>query len=320
MTAIDNGALTSDITFVVVNWNTVHLLDGCLSAIVNHSPPGLRCEVVVVDNASTDGSVEHIAEKWPDVKLIANDENVGFCKANNQAIRASESSYVMLVNTDAILSADCIEVMMGYMAADQTAAVVGPRLQYANGRFQRWTAGQSLTLGTCASYLLGLDRLTRRFPGIRSMYLATDTDRPFRPGWVTSAAMLLRRQALEEIGLLDESIFLYMDDVDLCQRATEAGWNVWYAADTTVVHYMGSSSVRNTGKASPEALRALNRWYERHHGKVSANLLRVLEVTGFSSRAILCGLAGVLGDDDAKRRRAKAHWDLVKTSVGVDGA
>ena len=184
--------LATDLTFVVVNWNTVDLLDGCLGSIVSHCPARLSYEIVVVDNASTDGSREHMAERWPDVKVIANDENVGFCKANNQAIRTTLSRYIMLVNTDAILSADCVDVMMSYMAADERAAVVGPRLQYANGAFQRWTAGQSLTLRSCAGYLLGLDRLAGRFPGIGSMYLPVDTDRSFKAGWVTSAVMLLR--------------------------------------------------------------------------------------------------------------------------------
>ena len=311
-------SLETDLTFVVVNWNTVDLLNGCLDSIVRHCPDRFTYEIVVVDNGSTDGSREHVASCWPDVKVIANDENVGFCRANNQAIRATDSRFVMLVNTDAILSVDCVEVMMERMAADERAAVVGPRLQYANGGFQRWTAGQSLTLRSCAGYLLGFDRLAGRFPGIRSMYLPVDTDQPFKPGWVTSAVMLLRRSALDEIGLLDESIFVYMDDVDLCQRATDAGWNVWYAADTTVVHYMGSSSMRNTGKASPEALRALNRWYERRHGRMPADVLRVLETAGFGSRALVCALAGALRHDDVTCRRAKAHWNLTKMSLGAD--
>jgi GT2 family glycosyltransferase len=311
-------ALETDLTFVVVNWNTVDLLDGCLGSIAQHCPDALTYEIVVVDNASTDGSREHMAACWPDVRVIANDENVGFCKANNQAIRATDSRYVMLVNTDAILSVDCVAVLMGYMAAEERAAVVGPRLQYANGGFQRWTAGQALTLRSCAGYLLGFDRLAGRFPGIGSMYLPFDTEHPFKPAWVTSAVMLLRRSALDEIGLLDESIFVYMDDVDLCQRATDAGWNVWYAADTTVVHYMGSSSMRNTGNASPEALRALNRWYKRRHGRIPADVLRVLETAGFGSRALVCALRGVVRHDDVTRRRAKVHWNLTKMSLGPD--
>jgi GT2 family glycosyltransferase len=132
--------------------------------------------------------------------------------------------------------------------------------------------------------------------------------------------MLLRRSALDEIGLLDESIFVYMDDVDLCQRATDAGWNVWYAAETTVVHFMGSSSKRNTGKVSPEALRALNRWYEKRYGRTPAQVLRALEIAGFGARAIICTLAGALRDDESFTRRGKAHWQLTKMSLEANRA
>jgi GT2 family glycosyltransferase len=320
MTGPSGLAPKADITIVVVNWNTVDLLDGCLSSIVEFAPTGLRSEIVVVDNGSTDGSVEYLHSNWPTVTLIANDENVGFCKANNQAIRDTDSPYILLVNTDARLTEKCADVMLGYFAQDRRAAIVGPRLEYGDGNFQRWTAGQPLSFKSCANYLLGFDRLANRFPGLSGMYLSVDTHRPFKPGWVTSAVMLLRREALDEIGLLDESIFVYMDDVDLCQRASDAGWTIWYAADTTAVHYMGASTKRTTGKASPEALRALNRWYERRHGRRSADALRLLEAAGFGARAGVCAAAGLLRRDESSRSRARAHWTLTKMSMEAIGA
>jgi N-acetylglucosaminyl-diphospho-decaprenol L-rhamnosyltransferase len=305
----------ADLTVVIVNWNTVDLLDDCLRSIAEFGPADLRTEVVVVDNASADGSVEHLRQNWPSVQVIANHENVGFCRANNQAIRATDAPYLLLVNTDARLTPGCADTMLGYLERDPQAAVVGPRLVYGDGTFQRWTAGRSLTLASCATYLLGLDHLADRIPALSGMYVPHDTDQPFRPGWVTSAVMLLRRSALDEVGLLDESIFVYMDDVDLCQRATDAGWNIWYAADTTAVHFMGASTKRDTGKASPEALRALNRWYERRHGPRSARALRALETVGFGARAGVCTLSGLVRHDDSTRGRARAHWTHVKLSL-----
>jgi N-acetylglucosaminyl-diphospho-decaprenol L-rhamnosyltransferase len=307
--------MTADLTVVVVNWNTVDLLDDCLRSIVDYSPAGLDTEIIVVDNASSDGSVAHLATRWPAVRVIANDENVGFCRANNQAIRVSEAPFLLLVNTDARLTPGSADAMLAHLQDDQRAAVVGPRLVYGDGSFQRWTAGQSFSLRSCGSFFLGLDRLSARHPALAGMYLAHDTDQPFKPGWVSSAVMLLRRQALDEIGLLDESIFVYMDDVDLCQRATDAGWNVWYAADTTAVHFMGASTVRNTGQASPEALRALNRWYERRHGRRSARAMRALETVGFGARAGICALKGLMQPDEALRNRRRTHWTRVKLSL-----
>lgn len=302
----------ADLTVIIVNWNTVDLLDDCLRSVLDYGPAGLSQEIVVVDNASSDGSVEHLRTNWPSVKLIANDENVGFCRANNQAIRVSEAPYLLLINTDARLRAGCVNTMLGYLQHDPRAGVVGPRLVYGDGSFQRWTAGQSLSLGSCATYLLGLDRLAARHQARAGMYLNYDIAEPFKPGWVSSAVMLVRRAALDEIGAFDESIFVYMDDVDLCQRATDAGWNTWYAAETTAVHFMGASSRRATGNASPEAFRALNRWFERRHGRRAALALRALATVGFSARACLCLINGLLRTDATARKRSRDHWGRVK--------
>jgi GT2 family glycosyltransferase len=306
---------SSDVAVVIVNWNTVDLLDDCLQSVVDHGPTDLRTEVIVVDNASTDGSAAHLREHWPSVRIIENDDNVGFCRANNQAIRATTAPYLLLINTDARLTAGCADVMLGHLDRDPDAAVVGPRLVYGDGSFQRWTGGRSLSLGSCANYYLGLDRLAGRMPAFSSIYLAQDTDRPFMPGWVTSAVMLLRRSALDEIGLLDESIFVYMDDVDICQRATDAGWHVWYAAEATAVHFMGASTKRETGKVSPEAMRAFNRWYERRHGRRSARAVRALQTVGFGARAGAHAVKGLVHHDDAARGAARAHWTRCKLSL-----
>ena len=268
--------MTADLATVVVNWNTVGLLDECLASIFAATPASLHNEVVVVDNGSTDGSVEHLRRHWPDVRLIVNPDNQGFCRANNAAVRATDAPLLLLVNTDARLQPDNIAGLLRYFRDDPQAAVVGPRLTYADGTFQRWTAGRLPGLRSLAAFLLGLDRVGPwRGAG---HYLGADTGEAFRPEWVSSAVMAVRRSALEEVGLLDEDIFVYMDDVDLCARVTAAGWHVWYAAETTAAHFMGASSTRVTGRASPEALRALNRWYVRRHGAAAGRVLRGVEV------------------------------------------
>ena len=161
----------SDLTTIVVNWNTVGLLDDCLASVEAATPAGLTNDVVVVDNGSTDGSVEHLARHWPGVRVIVNAENVGFCRANNQAIRETDSEYLLLVNTDARLHPGGVAALIRHLQDDPRAAVVGPRLVYGDGTFQRWTAGRLPRLGSMAVYLLGLDRLRpfrRRLRATRS--------------------------------------------------------------------------------------------------------------------------------------------------------
>jgi N-acetylglucosaminyl-diphospho-decaprenol L-rhamnosyltransferase len=295
------------LTTIVVNWNTVDLLDDCLRSIVESTPIDVDNEIIVVDNASADGSVAHLAASWPDVQVIVNAENVGFCRANNQAIRISTAPFLLLVNSDARLETDGIATLLGYFERDERAAVVGPRLVYGDGSFQRWTAGQSPRLRSMANYLLGIERMAPSRPRAGGLYLARDTASPFRPGWVSSAVMALRRTAVDEIGPLDERIFVYMDDVDICQRATDAGWNVWYAADTTATHFMGGSAKRATGRASPEALRALNRWFVRRHGRASGIALQALEVAGFGGRTAAYGAKAVLQRSPEARSQMTAH-------------
>lgn len=297
----------ADLTTIVVNWNTVGLLDGCLSSIVAATPEGLDNEIVVVDNASADGSGEHLRTAWPQVTVLKNAVNEGFCRANNRAIRATSAPYVLLVNTDARLAPGSIATLLGYLERDPRAAAVGPRLVYGDGTFQRWTAGEPFGLRSAANYLLMLDRVApRRAKGI---YLTRDIRDPFRAGWVSSAVMALRRSAVEAVGLLDDDIFVYMDDVDLCDRLASAGWHIWYAADTTAVHFMsGSSAAGPAGvRASPEAMRSLNRWFARRYGRRRAQQLRGLEILGFGARAALYGAFSLLHRSPIARSSMRAH-------------
>lgn len=308
--------MTLKTTTIVVNWNTVGLLDGCLRSIVDHTPPEVDNEIIVVDNGSTDGSVAALRADWPDVAVIANEENLGFCRANNQAIRLSNAEFVLLVNTDARVGAGTIPTILGYFARDERAAVVGPRLVYGDGSFQRWTAGRTPGLGSMARYLFGVERLARS-PQRGGLYLGVDTDRPFRPDWVSSAVMALRRSALDEIGLLNEEIFVYMDDVDICDRARAAGWHVWYAADTTATHFMGGSSKRVDGRASPEALRALNRWFLRRHGRLPALALQGMEIVGFGGRAAAFGADAIIRRTPGAAARMRAHLTHTRLALEV---
>jgi N-acetylglucosaminyl-diphospho-decaprenol L-rhamnosyltransferase len=192
---------------------------------------------------------------------------------------------------------------------------VGPRLVYGDGSFQRWTAGQAFTLRTVANYLLGVERLLPGWSGAAGIYIGRDTAVPFQPAWVCSAVMMLRRPAVEEIGLFDERLFVYMDDVDLCDRVRRAGWHVWYAADCTATHFMGASSKRAPQGASPEALRALNRWYVRRYGPRAGLLLRALEAVGFAGRAAAYGGLSLLRRSPTARARMRAHATRVRLAL-----
>ncbi|MGH2704379.1 MAG: glycosyltransferase family 2 protein [Actinomycetota bacterium] len=302
------------LTTVVVSWNTRELLARCLASIRDHAAPGLDNEIVVVDNGSDDGSLEMLREQWPEVRVIANSTNVGFTKANNQALRSTGGRYVLLINADAWLAPGCLERLAAQLDADPRAAVAGPRLVYGDGRWQRWTAGREPGLRSVGGYLFLFDRFGHRWPSMAGIYLAKDVRTAFTPDWVSSACMLVRRSALEEVGLLDESLFAYMDDVDLCRRVRERGGRVWYVPEAECVHLMGRN-VEGRPAASPQALLALNRYYARSHGRVALLGLRALEAVGFGLRAAAYGARGVALREQGATDSARAHWMHLRLSL-----
>jgi hypothetical protein len=300
------------VTAVVVSWNTVDLLDECLRSLRKHSGAS-RLDVVVVDNGSHDGSAELVRRRWPDVQLVANAENRGYQAANNQGVRLATGEHVLLINADAMLMPGCLDRLVARMATDPTAAVVGPRLVYGDGSFQRWTAGRLPSPASAAVSFLGADRLWPH----AGIWLGRDVREAFRPAWVSSACMLVRRAALDDTGLMDERFFAYMDDVDLCARAGAAGWSVWYEPAATATHLMGQSTKRVTGRPSPLAVESFLRYVELTRGRRSARSVAAIAMAGFALRA---GAHTALGTVRGHHRSAaSAHraqvalaWQLVR--------
>ncbi len=301
--------MTLKVTAVVVNWNTVDLLDRCLTSLAQYGF-GDAMDVVVVDNGSADGSADLVRNQWPNVHLIANKENRGYIQANNQGMNAARGEHLLLINSDAFLTPGALDKMVGLLDDHADAAVVGPRLVYGDGSWQRWTAGSEPALSSAMSFFLFADRLSGS-AARRSLYLARDVKEPFRPDWVSSACMLVRREALKQVGPMDERYFCYMDDVDLCRRLRAAGWTVWYLPSAEAIHLMGQSTRRHTGAASPSALRNLNDYVTRINGPAVGASVRVTELIGFAIRAALYFVLPSSGS----RERAQAHVRNMRNSL-----
>lgn len=233
------------LSIVIVSWNTARRLADCL-----HSVPagaeGLPHEIIVVDNASTDGSPAMVAREFGSVQLIRNVANLGFARANNQGIRASLGRYVLLLNSDTIVPADALAALVQFMDDHPEAGACGPRLARADSRAQPFAFGGDPTI----AYLLarGWNRLLFR----RSLH-DWETNVAQAVDWVSGASLLARRDALEQAGGFDENFFLYFEDNDLCLRLRRAGWKVFYNPNVTITHFGGAS-------LSQSALRT--RWYD----------------------------------------------------------
>lgn len=236
-------------SIVVVNWNTRELLANCLRSVEAY---GEEAETIVVDNGSTDGSVEMVRERFPWARLAANKTNEGYAKANNQGIRMSGGRFVLLLNSDATLTEGALGEMAACMAADERVGVCGPRLVYPDGR-EQFSYGRLPRLSDEVRSVFGggLPRYTGKGSAETEM--------------VSGASMMVRWRMMEQVGMLDERYFMFSEEVDLCKRAIEGGWKVKYVPEATVVHVGGGSTGQTAGRVL-SLYRGKLQYHEKHGG------------------------------------------------------
>jgi len=229
-----------DLSIVIVNWNTRDLLAQCLQSVEENvrACQRMNVETFVVDNASTDDSVQMVRDRFPWVCLVENVENVGFARANNQALRRATGRHSLLLNSDAKVLPDAFDTLLRFMDEHPDAGGCGPRLLNADGTLQS-SCYPMRTPGREFWRLMFLETLWRRASYPQEKW---GMQQPRRVEVIKGACLLLRRQALEQVGLLDERYFLYTEEMDLCYRLLQAGWQLWWVPQAAVKHYEGASS------------------------------------------------------------------------------
>ncbi len=231
------------VSIVIISYNTKELLCACLASIARHYP-ALLSNVTVVDNASEDGTVEAVRAQYPEVGLAVNQTNVGYAKAVNRGIRASATPYVLIFNPDIEVREGSIESLLGFMETHPDAGIAGSRLLYPDGTLQY----SCRTFYTVPVVLLRRTLLGRIFPNARTVreHLMLDWDHASSRAvdWVIGACMIVRREAFEKVGGMDERFFLYLEDVDWCSRMQKHGYNVYYVADAEMVHHHRRESAK----------------------------------------------------------------------------
>ena len=267
-----------DVSVVVVSWNARRHLIECLKSIED-TTSGLSLEIIVVDNASSDGSDGAVAEHFPHVKLIRNRDNLGFAAANNVAIRESTGRYICLINSDVIVLPGCIGNLVDHMNHYPHIGIAGPRVLNPDGTLQP-TARPFPTLRTYLSSALALPRLSRQSASGRHLHTTDSThDKPTKSDWLTGCFWIVRREALEKVGLLDEAFFMYAEDLDWCRRFWQASWDVALFATAEAIHFGGASSDNKPVWAYVEYRTASRRAWKKHHSRIS--------LVGYSSIAFL---------------------------------
>ncbi len=279
-----------DLGIVIVNYNTRELLRRCLTTLF--ASQGVTFRVCVVDNASTDGSAAMVAREFPDLLLIANEENLGYPAANNLGLRAmgfergqrGEARYALLLNPDTELPPDALAKMTAFLDAHPEAGIAGPKLVRPDGSLDLACRRAFPSPEVSFYRLTGLSRLfprSRRFGRYNLTYLPVDETAEVDS--VVGAYMQVRAEAIEQVGLLDESFFMYGEDLDWAFRIKAAGWKVYYYPGVTVLHVKRASS-RRSGRAQIEFWRAMEIFYRKHYEAETPRLVHWMIIAAIRAK------------------------------------
>lgn len=288
-----------DLSVIVVSWNTRDLLLRCLETL-RAAAGSSALETIVVDNGSTDGSLEAL-RSLPDVRLIANAENVGFAAANNQGLAIASAPVALLLNSDAFVNGETLSRAVQVFAEQPRAGIVGVTVLNDDGSVQA-AEGVFPTLGSDLAASIGLDQLARsgrRAPSIAAV------------DWVHGACLFVRMDAYRMVGGLDTRFFMYSEEVEWCWRMWHSGAEVWIEPAATVIHLGGASSARNDVRRRSALYRSRIGLRRRMSGRRSGVCLWLGMLAGLSGRVVVRGTLGLVTRRQIGRQSAAADWALL---------
>lgn len=260
------------LSVIIVNYNVKYFLEQCLHSVLKASE-GILAEVIVVDNNSVDGSLEMLHQKFPSVTLIANNDNRGFSKANNQGIRIAKGDYVLLLNPDTVVEEDTFRKVIAFMDAHPEGGALGVKMIDGSGKFLPESKRGLPTYDVAFYKMFGLSRLFPKSKTFGKYHLGyLDENKINEVEILAGAFMLLRREALEKTGLLDEDFFMYGEDIDLSYRIQKAGYKNYYFPETRIIHYKGESTKRSSVNYVFVFYNAMTIFARKHFSKSNASL------------------------------------------------
>jgi N-acetylglucosaminyl-diphospho-decaprenol L-rhamnosyltransferase len=299
----------AEVAIIVVSWNTRELTASCLES-VRRTSGAVEAELLVVDNGSSDGSQAMVRERFPWVRLIANAENLGFARANNQAMRATESEFVLLLNSDAELLPGALESLLACLRAHPEAAAAGAKLLNPDRSFQASYAAFPNLL----SELLLLARLAPAVYGPYFPSVGPEASREeSRADWVGGACMMVRRAALDEVGLMDERYFMYSEEMDWCYTMGKAGWEIRFCPEAQVIHHGGQSANQVSERKLAMIYRSKLRFFRRHYGPAQVAVLRLMMLASSLVKMAVAALRFVArpSSQAATARHIRSQWNAL---------
>jgi N-acetylglucosaminyl-diphospho-decaprenol L-rhamnosyltransferase len=311
-----------DLSIIIISYNVEALLAACLDSILAspvaiNAPDGNKpvVEIIVVDSASHDNSVAMIRERYPQVKLFAYDENIGFVKGNNIGFEAAQGRYLFMLNPDTEVLGDAIPQMIAYLDTNPDVGIVGSHTLNTNGSHQS---------------------TRRRFPTKALAFFESTWLQPFAPqsmldnftvadkpndstyevDWVQGSALMARREIYEQIGGLDTGFVMYSEELDWCKRAHDAGWKIVYMGTAYIKHHAGQSSEQVGAHKHIWFQQSKIRYFRKHHGVVFAAILRLFLMLNYTFQLVLEGAKGLMGHKRAMRReRVRTYWQILRSGL-----
>ncbi|MCE3203590.1 glycosyltransferase family 2 protein [Paenibacillus sonchi] len=279
--------MSVDVSIIVLNYNTCRLTMDCLRSVYD-SETNFVYEIILIDNNSRDDSVERISREFPGVMLIANSENVGYARANNQGMEVASGRYVLLLNSDTVVRKDTLQTMISFMDGRPDIGASGCKVILPDGSLDKACKRGFPTPSASFYYAFGFSKLfpdRPRFNGYQLGYLDPDQDYPV--DCLVGAFMLLRRETIEQVGGLDEDFFMYGEDLDWCFRIKEAGWGIYYYPQTSIIHLKGGSARRRPFKIVYEFHRAMILFHRKHYSKRYNSMINGAVYTGVGVKFVL---------------------------------
>lgn len=307
------------LSIVIVNHNVEHLLKECLQSVYCNTRQ-ISFEIIVVDNNSTDGSVEMLRKEFPGVKLIENQENLGFAKATNQGLRESRGRYVLLLNPDTVVLSGALDKMVEFMEANSQAGALGCKLLYPDGSLQP-SCRSFPTLTTAFFENTGLEKLFPKNKVIGRHRIGywdhndiREVDQP------TGAALMVRQEILSQVGLMDEQFYMYYDDIDWCYRIKKRGWKIYLIPLAQIIHYGGQSAGLNMAEMRIQGYKSRHKFFRKHYGILSELIVKQMDLLGLVLKTVYRALrisVNPIYEGSQDRGYSRTNKEILKDLCGV---
>lgn len=303
------------LSIIIVSWNVKALLGHALDSITASWGDRDGLEIIVIDNASSDGTVDFIQRRYPHVSLIANADNRGFTGGNNQGIAAARGDYLLLLNCDTKVLGDALAKLVAFLEDHPDVGLVAPRLLNVDGTSQS-SRRRFPTLATLFFESTWLQKIAPR-RWLARYYIEDRPDTVIQDvDWVQGAAMLVRREVIDEVGGLDETFFMYSEELDWCRRIRQAGWRIVYLPSAEIIHYGGKSS-EQIAPARHIYFQSSKVYYTRkYHGRTAAEILRLWLLAQYLWQMGIEAFKGLLGHRrELRRARVCAYHEVLKSGL-----